>query len=167
MENYLGLPTLFNGIELRRDIADAALTDARHWHLDIDDDRMIKIIIYLNNVGENGGPFEYIPRFLTEKVINSLGYTSGFVSDAAIAEIVPSKQWKICTAKAGNIVITDPCNVFHRAKPAKRNRYSMTFGYTSIIPKITLNEFKLTSKEWQRITPNLSQRQIDCLGSHK
>jgi len=163
VENYLGLPPLFNGIDIRRDIADAALTDARNWHLDIDDDRMIKVIIYLNNVGKTGGPFEYIPRFLTEKVINSLDYTSGFISDDAIANIVPSEHWKTCAAKAGNIVITDPCNVFHRAKPAKRNRYSITFGYTSIIPKITLSEFKLTPEEWQRITPNLSQRQIACL----
>ncbi len=124
---------------------------------------MIKIIIYLNNVGKAGGPFEYIPRFLTQKIVNSLRYTSGFVSDEAIAKIVSPQQWKTCVAKAGNIVITDPCNVFHRAKPAKRNRYSITFGYTSRIPKITLSEFKLTPEEWQCITPNLSQRQIACL----
>ncbi len=166
VENYIGLPLLFHGVDLRRDIADAPLTDARQWHLDIDDDRMIKIIIYLNNVGKAGGPFEYIPRFLTQKIVNSLRYTSGFVSDEAIAKIVSPQQWKTCVAKAGNIVITDPCNVFHRAKPAKRNRYSITFGYTSRIPRISLSE-KFTAKEWQRITPNLSQRQIACLRLNK
>ncbi len=163
VENYIGLPLLFHGVDLRRDIADAPLTDARQWHLDIDDDRMIKVIMYLNNVGKTGGPFEYIPRFLTQKIRDSLGYTSGFVSDEAISKIISPQQWKTCAAKAGNIVITDPCNVFHRAKPAKRNRYSITFGYTSRIPKITLSEFKLTPEEWQCITPNLSQRQIACL----
>ena len=166
VENYIGLPLLFHGVDLRRDIADAPLTDARQWHLDIDDDRMIKIIIYLNNVGKAGGPFEYIPRFLTQKIVNSLAYTSGFVSDEAIAKIVSPQQWKTCAAKAGNIVISDPCNVFHRAKPAKRNRYSITFGYTSRIPRISLSE-KFTAKEWQRITPNLSQRQIACLRLNK
>lgn len=166
VENYIGLPLLFHGVDLRRDIADAPLTDARQWHLDIDDDRMIKIIIYLNNVGKNGGPFEYIPRFLTQKIVDSLGYTSGFVSDEAIAKIVSPQQWETCAAKAGNIVITDPCNVFHRAKPAQRNRYSITFGYTSRIPRIFLGK-KLTSKELQKITPNLSQRQIACLRLQK
>ena len=166
VENYIGLPLLFHGVDLRRDIADAPLTDARQWHLDIDDDRMIKIIIYLNNVGKNGGPFEYIPRFLTQKIVDSLGYTSGFVSDEAITKIVSPQQWETCAAKAGNIVITDPCNVFHRAKPAQRNRYSITFGYTSRIPRIFLGK-KLTSKELQKITPNLSQRQIACLRLQK
>ncbi len=163
VENYIGLPLVFHGVDLRRDIADAPITDARHWHLDIDDERMVKVIVYLNNVGVTGGPYEYIPPSFTEKIISSLGYTSGFVSEEAMAEIVPPQNWITCAAKAGSIIITDPCKVFHRAKPAKRNRYSITFGYTSIMPKISLSEFKLSPEEWKRVTPNLSERQIACL----
>jgi DNA-binding NarL/FixJ family response regulator len=163
VENYIGLPLLFQGADLRRDAADAPLTDARHWHRDIDDERMIKVIIYLNNVGQTGGPYEYIPRSFTEHLNNALDYKSGFIADEAIAEIVSPQNWQTCAAKAGTIIITDPCNVFHRAKPAQHNRYSMTFGYTSRIPKVFLSEFQLSPKEWQRITPQLSKRQIACL----
>ena len=163
VENYIGLPLLFHGVDLRRDNASASESDNGAWRLGIDDDRMIKIIIYLNNVDENGGPFEYIPRFLTKQIIDSSGYTSGSLSEEEISKIVPSSYWQTCAAKAGNIVITDPCNVFHRAKPSVRNRYSITFGYTSRIPKISLRQ-KLTKKELSGITPDLSQRQIDCLG---
>ncbi|MGF1540119.1 MAG: response regulator [Pleurocapsa sp.] len=163
IENYIGLPLLFHGVDLRRDAADASLTDARHWHRDIDDQRMVKIIIYLNHVGKTGGPYEYIPRSHTEQLANALNYTSGFVDDDAIAEIIPPENWQTCAAKAGSIVITDPCNVFHRAKPAQRNRYSITFGYTSRIPKVFLSEFQLSPEEWERITPQLTKRQIACL----
>ena len=167
VENYIGLPLLFHGVDLRRDVADAPLTDARHWHLDIDDERMVKVIVYLNNVGKTGGPYEYIPRSLTEHLTDALNYKSGFVSDEAISAIIPPEQWQTCAAKAGTIIITDPCNVFHRAKPAKRNRYSITFGYTSRIPKLFLSEFKLSPAEWNRTTPQLSQRQIACLRKSK
>lgn len=163
IENYIGLPLLFHGMDLRRDAADAPITDARQWHLDIDDERMIKVIVYLNNVGFTGGPFEYIPRSFTKQIASSLCYTSGFVSNDAIAKIVSPQNWKTCTAKAGSIIITDPCNIFHRAKPAKRNRYSVTFGYTSRIPKVLLRKFQLSPEEWKRIAPNLSKRQIACL----
>lgn len=163
VENYIGLPLLFHGVDLRRDAADAPLTDARHWHRDIDDERMVKVIIYLNNVGVTGGPYEYIPRSYTEHLNTALDYNSGFISDEAIAKIIPPQNWQTCAAKAGSIIITDPCNVFHRAKPAKRNRYSITFGYTSRIPKVFLSEFQLSPEEWQRITPQLSKRQIACL----
>ena len=163
VESYISLPLLFHGVDLRRDAADAPITDARHWHLDIDDERMIKVIVYLNNVGKTGGPFEYIPRSWTKHIVSSLNYKSGFVTNDAIAEIVSPQHWKTCAAKAGSIIITDPCNVFHRAKPAKRNRYSITFGYTSRIPKVFLSEFQLSPAEWKRVAPNLSKRQIACL----
>jgi DNA-binding NarL/FixJ family response regulator len=163
VENYIGLPLLFHGVDLRRDAADAPLTDARHWHRDIDDERMVKVIIYLNNVGVTGGPYEYIPRSYTEDLNTALDYKSGFISDEAIAKIVPPQNWQTCAAKAGSVIITDPCNVFHRAKPARRNRYSITFGYTSRIPKVFLSEFQLSPVEWNRITPQLSKRQIACL----
>ncbi|MDJ0596863.1 MAG: response regulator [Pleurocapsa sp. MO_226.B13] len=167
VENYIGLPLLFHGVDLRRDSADAPLTDARHWHRDIDDERMVKVIVYLNNVGKTGGPYEYIPRTFTQHLTDALNYKSGFVSDEAISAIIPPEQWQTCAAKAGTIIITDPCNVFHRAKPAKRNRYSITFGYTSRIPKLFLSEFQLSPIEWNRITPQLSKRQIACLRRSK
>ncbi|MDJ0689851.1 MAG: response regulator [Xenococcaceae cyanobacterium MO_188.B32] len=166
VENYIGLPVILNGVDLRRDIADAPITDARQWHLDIDDDRMIKVIVYLNNVGKTGGPYEYIPPLWTDKIIKALSYTSGFVSDEAIAKIAPPTEWKTCAAKAGTIIITDPHSVFHRAKPAKRNRYSITFGYTSQFPQVSLSEFKLSPAEWQRVNPSLSKRQLACLPNH-
>ena len=163
IENYIGLPLLFHGVDLRRDVADAPITDAKQWHLDIDDEKMVKIIVYLNNVGVDGGPFEYIPRSLTAQIRDSLNYTTGFVDDEAMSKIIPSRYWKTCTAKAGSIAIVDPCNIFHRAKPAQRNRYSITFGYTSRIPKISLSKFNLSLEEWNRLTPNLTKRQIACL----
>ena len=163
VENYIGLPLLFHGADLRRDVADAPITDARQWHLDIDDDRMIKIIIYLNHVGKTGGPFEYLPRSLTSKIINQFNYKSGFITEEAMTKVIPSDYWQTCVGNPGSIVITDPAKIFHRAKPAKKNRYSLTFSYTSRIPNIYLSQFKLSPSEWQSIKPDLSRRQIACL----
>lgn len=163
IENYLGLPPSFHGVDLRRDTADAPITDARQWHLDIDDDRMIKVIVYLNHVGVNRGPFEYVSRRFTQQIKDSLNYTTGFIDEETMSKAISPKYWKACTAKAGSIVILDPCNIFHRAKPAQRSRFSITFGYTSRIPKMSLSEFKLSSEEWDRLKPHLSNRQMACL----
>lgn len=167
VENYIGLPLLFHSADLRRDVADAPITDARQWHLDIDDDRMIKIIIYLNNVGKTGGAFEYISRSLTPQIVDRFNYKSGFISEGKMAEVIPAKYWQTCVGQAGSIIITDPANIFHRARPAKKNRYSLTFGYTSRIPKVHLSQFELSASEWQSIQFDLSQRQIACLRRKK
>lgn len=165
LENYIELPLLYQGVDIRRDIANQPVSGAKQWHLDIDDDRMVKIIIYLNDVGINDGGFEYIPRKWTKYLTQTLNYKSGFLPDNTIKNTVPVSQWQNCTGASGTVIITDPCNIFHRAKPATGNkdRLSITFGYTSRIPKISLDYFKLSSQEWNSVKPMLSRRQLACL----
>jgi len=46
----------------------------------MEDRRMLKIIIYLNDVNLHGGLFEYIPKHLTSLTSQRFNYSSGFVS---------------------------------------------------------------------------------------
>jgi len=61
---------------------------ARQWHLDVED-RMLKIIIYLNDVNLHGGPFEYIPKYSSSLLSQSLNYSSGLLSDEVMKTVVP------------------------------------------------------------------------------
>ena len=67
VENYIGLPILYQGFAVRRSIADGLYTGVRRWHVDWEDRQLIKIIIYLNDVGEGGGAYEYISRPKTQQ----------------------------------------------------------------------------------------------------
>lgn len=164
VETYMGLPLLYHGADVRRDVANSPLTGPQQWHRDIDDDRMVKLIVYLNDVDPEGGAFEYIPRPYTAELTQALNYTSGYVADQAIADIIPPEKWKTCTGLTGTVVIVDPRHVFHRAKPATTSdRVSITFGFTSRKPKVNLNEFKLPTDQWEEYTSQLTQRQIACL----
>jgi ectoine hydroxylase-related dioxygenase (phytanoyl-CoA dioxygenase family) len=140
------------------------LIGPQQWHRDIDDDRMVKLIVYLNDVDPEGGACEYIPRSHTAKLTQALNYTSGYMTDREIANIISPEQWKPCIGTIGTVVIVDPIHVFHRAKPATaRDRCSITFGFTSRKPKVNLNEFKLPADQWEEYTSRLTQRQIACL----
>jgi hypothetical protein len=61
VENYIDLPPLFFGTTICRDVANDKQMETRHWHLDSEDSRIVKIIIYLEDVETNDGPFTYIP----------------------------------------------------------------------------------------------------------
>ncbi|QFS52545.1 phytanoyl-CoA dioxygenase [Nostoc sphaeroides] len=65
IENYIGLTIAFQGVHLRRDFANQEPVTTELWHLDAEDRRMIKVIIYLNDVRIEHGPFEYIPKSWT------------------------------------------------------------------------------------------------------
>ncbi len=164
IENYIGLPVLYHGTHFRREVANGKLIGVRQWHTDVEDHRMVRIIVYLNNVTLNGGPFEYISKSLTSSLRKTLRYTSGFVSDEVMKTFVPTSDWKSCPGRSGTVIFTDTRNVFHRAKPpVQADRFSITFSYTSRQPIAIFNKVILTRDEFLEISSRLSIRQRQCI----
>lgn len=162
VENYIGLPIFYLGVEVRQEFADGEATGVRKWHIDTEDYRMFKVIIYLNDVDECGGPFEYIPKTDTQQAAQQLRYNSGLVSDALMCQVVPTHRWSPCTGPQGTAVFVDPCSIFHRAKPpSSQDRLSITYHFISQFPL----EFRSdnTFSDQPFIPQRLSPRQRLCL----
>ena len=166
MENYIELPLLYHGYEFKREVANGKLVGARRWHQDTEDYRMIKIIIYLNDVSEDDGPFEYIPKHISKLLKKLLRYKSGFVKDKTMAKLLSPEHWETCVGKAGTVIIADVCNIFHRLRtPIKSDRLSLTYSYTSFKPLKLRQKFKFSQADWMDITSKLTERQVKCLTS--
>lgn len=164
IENYIGLPIIYHGANFRREIANGKTIGVRQWHTDVEDHRMVKIIVYLNDVSLNGGPFEYISKHSTSLLRQTLQYSSGFVSDELIKTIVPISDWKPCTGRSGTVIFSDTRNIFHRAKPpVATDRFSITFYYTSRRPITIFSKVTFSRNELLRISSKLSKRQKDCI----
>ena len=81
------LPAKYVGMHLRRQVANGVMEDVRQWHIDVEDYRRIKIIVYLNDVDEEGGPFEYLSKDLSSIASMKLKYNNGFVSDRVMETV--------------------------------------------------------------------------------
>ncbi|WP_144053327.1 2OG-Fe(II) oxygenase [Xenococcus sp. PCC 7305] len=137
IEHYIGLPIYYHGCSLRRDIVTnrSASDSVRSWHLDGEDRTVVKIIVYLNDVGLDGGHYEYIPKDLTQETVKKMNYYLGYLDDQTIMNCVPKKDWQGCIGKLGTVIITNTSHIFHRAKPPeKEDRFSISFCYTSNKP---------------------------------
>jgi hypothetical protein len=165
IENYVGLPILYQYFAMRRSLADGQYSGIRRWHIDMEDRRTIKIIVYLNDVIAGGGPFQYIPRKITTEAVKKLNYYNfGYLSDPEMAVAVPSSNWDTCLGKVGSVVISDTSSIFHRAQPPTQNeRFSISFCYTSTNPYVTWKSRKMSSEQWEYIDCHTNQRQKDCL----
>ncbi|MBA3924371.1 MAG: hypothetical protein H0X31_22775 [Nostocaceae cyanobacterium] len=164
IENYIGLPIIYHGAHFRREIANGKLVDVRQWHTDVEDHRMVRIIVYLNDVGLNGGPFEYISKHSTSLLRQTLQYSCGFLSDELIKTLVPTSNCQPCTGRSGTVIFSDTRNVFHRAKPpVAADRFSITFSYTSRRPITIFSKITFSRDELLRISSKLSKRQRDCI----
>jgi hypothetical protein len=132
--NYIGLPVVYRGLTVRRDLAGGEQLETRLFHRDNEDNRIVKIIVYLNDVDETGGPYEFIPRSFAPASWRIR--TSGArASDEVVARIVPPSRWVPCNGARGAVIFSDTCRVFHRGRIAQTtDRRALFFCYNSAMP---------------------------------
>lgn len=160
IHHYLGLSVYYQGCSLRRDLANGTADTIRQWHVDWEDYRVIKVIVYLNDVDEEGGCYDYIPRLFTASGLKALNYNLGYQTDACLEQIVPRSQWRSCPGPRGTVVITDTGSVFHRLRPpVSRDRFSVSFCYTSDRPKVQWVAPGVSAQQWQAIAARLDEEQ--------
>lgn len=140
LDHYYGVPVCCTGVNFRRDLA-ANIDEpqkqhqigTRFWHLDGEDRKVIKICIYLNDVDQEGGPFEYIPKSMSPpyRLFKDINYR---VTDADMEKVVPSFEWKTCTGTKGTVIIADNAKIFHHGKTPLKDRYAIFYTYVSTSP---------------------------------
>ena len=134
-EQYLGLPVAYHGSVLRHSPVDGRQVGPRRWHRDAEDFHVLRTVVYLNDVDEDGGPFEYLPRRLAARAGRALA-ADGMCSDEQLAAHVPRDLWKRCTGPAGTVVIADSAKVFHHESLQRGSARSVLMvGHASSRPR--------------------------------
>lgn len=138
-ERVIGGPVRYVGLEMKVERVRAAGIghQARRWHVDAEDRRMLKIIVYLDEVDSGNGPFEYLPAPVSAAARRTLRCRPGitFLPDDTVVRVAPADAWTQLAGPAGTAVYADTGRVLHRLKaPTDRDRHSVTFVYTSDRP---------------------------------
>ncbi|MGM3308142.1 phytanoyl-CoA dioxygenase [Anabaena sp. WFMT] len=170
IENYIGLPIAFHGVHLRKDFPNKDQFATLLWHRDIEDRRVIKVIVYLNDVEEKHGPFEYVPLSYTSPYhpncyrIKSKINTSGGINDETLNPIIPKSAWKSCPGPAGTVIIVDTRRLLHHGTLRTQERSTLFFAYTANPPK----QPQLCNHFWDDSfpKPNLSGEYDQELNNH-
>ncbi len=179
LEDYMGCPTALIGVALRKDSPNAQQVGTRLWHVDGEDAHVVKILIYLNDVRESDGPFEYVPKSCFNPQYRRLSWKYHrfwryFCKNEDLEKIVPKNLWKTVIGDAGTMLIADTARVFHHgAIPGQtdetttpaRERMALIFAYTSQRPKdreLCLKFFP-SADLLPAFAKQLSQRQQACL----
>ncbi|TAE58491.1 MAG: 2OG-Fe(II) oxygenase [Nostocales cyanobacterium] len=165
VEHFLGLPVAYHGVYVRRDVANNLEIGSRLWHIDKEAHKILKVIVYLHDVDENNGAFEYLTPDVTLEVAKSLKYRTGYICDQIMQSVIPDSYYQPCVGKAGTVIFAATHSIFHRGKiPVHADRYSVFFDYT---PRLKEHSFYgdscLASEDITSLSTHLSQYQKDCL----
>ena len=168
-ECHIGLPVRYLGIEVKREMVGSAdggnLEVVRRWHLDHEDRRILKVIVYLSDVHDGAGPFGYVHQSHSDAIRESpRGRDLRGVPDAEMQNVVPQREWNRVTGPRMTAVHVDTGQVFHRVfPPTGSERYSVTFAYSSRSPYYTYSRLMLPRRAIRQLRERLSQRQWDAL----
>lgn len=146
------------------------------WHLDNNPKEQVKIMIYLSNVDENAGPFEYMidpdgqavkastrridyASWCTSKGIHKTKYCSWYssrVSQEAVKLMTQNgcKPNKIC-GNMGTVILFDN-NIVHRGSlPIVDSRLAMTLQFRPVdVERTSLVDESYTGNGWEHTTFN-------------
>ncbi|MFK8184890.1 MAG: hypothetical protein AB8B99_16080 [Phormidesmis sp.] len=165
-ENYLGLPVAYHGMYFHRDFANVAPTKSKLWHLDMEDYRTLKVVIYLNDItNDTYGPLQYISKQMTKLVVNKTGHQYGYINDALMRKHLSGMEWKSCLGPSGTMIFMDTATLLHRGKvPSATDRFAVFFDYTSQYPKRPYYcKSSLPNSTLKAMAEKVSNAQKNCL----
>lgn len=172
VENYIQLPVSYLGVDLRKDIPDGKQVGTRFWHTDGEDTCVVKIAVYLSDVKQENGPFEYISktqfnasyRYFSPTYLRK-NFRQPLLDDKHMDSIVSSQRWTSCVGPSGTAVIVDTTNVLHHGAVPREERIALFFAYATRAPKNLsfCKEYFPVEHLLPRFQKDLSKRQWDCL----
>ena len=166
VDNIIGVPCAFVGLIVRKEVLNNQEAGTRRWHIDSEDHSTVKIIIYLNDVDERTGPFQYVPIASTPWWMNvwRLNILNFVADDTKMRKLIPAARWQTCTGKAGQVIFAKTSRVFHRGKMPEHTRVAVVYTYTSRSPKFPelckLETFRDALKYYEG---ELNQRQVESI----
>ena len=145
--SYLGLWSKLEYVDLWYSVpqpADASRISSQRWHRDFNDKHLLKAFLYLVDVDEGTGPFEYVPgsapggRYADAWPWRPLG--ENYPPDGELEKRIPEDRIRTFTAPKATIVFCNTCG-FHRGGFAtERPRVLATVTYSSPASLASLTE---------------------------
>ena len=120
--------------------------ESQLWHRDSEDRKLVKVFIYLSDVGSEKGPFCYIPK--THPFSSGAGTVPHHkdkkrILDDEMASVFPKECWLECTGPANTMILADTVGFHRGGKPMTGTRLMITFTYTSGKPLVSKRKLQM------------------------
>jgi hypothetical protein len=99
------------------EIAKSTEAYSNYWHCDRHTPDMVKMFIYLTDVTERNGPFTYVDRTATRRLVENYDFSNSVRSELGVPGNFVESRMDVqrFTGPSGSIAICDTQNCLHRA----------------------------------------------------
>jgi len=130
LSGYYGFLPELCSIALMLSPANDTVKGSQEAHFDLRDSKHIKVFVPVEDINEDNGPFEFLPRDVSDMVRRKLGVTKK-IEDDALFSLVPRSDFLKTTIKSGDGLIVDTTNCLHfggRVRSGYRLMWFIHFG---------------------------------------
>ena len=162
IEAYFGMTMAYHGPYVRRDFRRRSIRRSRLWHRDLEDHRMIKLVVLVREVNESNGPLEILPAQASRSIARQHRYRCGWIQNRKLTQAIERASPHVITGAPGTAVLVDPSRVFHRGRPiaGEEDRYTVFYDYTTASPRRPYYcKSSLGKDAISALMPQLSSRQ--------
>ncbi len=169
VEAYLGVPAAYDGALMYHSRPDGQEQGIRKWHRDREDEKVVKIGIYVSDVEEDDGPFQVFRPELQAQIEKRLSWRYAKLTQQGLDIAIRDRDWswgvRTVTGQAGTVFICDAARAHHRGKPPTRNARTAIFhSYFSRTPRhpFYCERSNMTRRELAEFAATLPSRARDC-----
>ena len=136
---YIGvMPWLYSADIWLSRASETIENSSQHFHMDWEDQKIVKLFFFLDDITEHHGPFCLINKEDTQRVIDHYDerYKSKIVSqrlsDDEVYKVVDKEKLIKLTGPKNSIALVDTCNILHfGSRPSRFPRKMMACMYAS------------------------------------
>lgn len=138
VNSYLGLLSKLIYVDVwhtqpLRDVPD--FSGSQRWHRDPEDSRLVKVFLFLSDVGEDSGPMHYVPYSRAGERFGHLWPQRAQVTSLPPPEefdrTIPRSSWAICAQPRGTLVFVDTTGFHMGGRLTSGRRIMGTWTYVS------------------------------------
>lgn len=155
VNEYMGMWSILKQYDLAMTLPVPVGADAvqsQRWHRDPQEKKILKMFIYLNDVGDDAGPFFYVAQSNDDGIYGKLFPQKTpegvYMKEEELKEKIPTENMKKMTGKAGTVIFCDTSGIHKGGYATKNERLMFTafFSSTSFIENPTYSftkDFKI------------------------
>ena len=122
---------------------------SQRWHRDFDDERLVKVYLYLEDAPPETGPLQYVVGSQAGGPRRDLWpwrhAVSHYAPDGELERLVPESEWFLASAPAGSLLFCDTSGL-HRGGPTRNGR-RLIATWTYVTPaSLQERRFNLTRR---------------------
>jgi hypothetical protein len=107
------------------------LIGSQLFHCDMNHARQLHLVVPIEEIDDQSGPFSFFPGDTTEKVLRQLNYRQGRLSDADVFRVVDPEKLLRANGPPGSAFFINPARCLHfGARASTKTRLMLILNYT-------------------------------------